>query len=226
MPSLRGSTYSSWGRNVVLILHFYSLPSADSMAMCNFNIIPPIEPRSKRNRSFSFFLTKILYALFVIPMRFTCLAHPIPLHLIILIIVDEEQKLLSFQALRAVDDQSMTFFCVYTPCGRCVLWCFGGKPESIFRVAVWIAWMPKWLEKGVCQSYGKARGNLAFFRPFQHPRDSDSHPEGGGSTFLQNFRTHKYHKAYKSERRPTEPPRGLPHYEVFSTSMLFPAYLV
>jgi hypothetical protein len=62
-----------------------------------------------------------LYALFVIPMRFTCLAHPIPLHLIILIIVDEEQKLLSFQALRAVDDQSMTFFCVYTPCGRCVL---------------------------------------------------------------------------------------------------------
>lgn len=135
-------------------------------------------------------------------MRFTRLAHPIPLDLIILIPVLEDQKSRKFSGYDGSRWSVDGFFCVYTPCGKCVLWCFGGKPASVFRVAVWIAWMLKWLEKGVCQSYGKARGNLALFRPLQQPRDSDCHPEGGGSTFLRNFRIHKYHKAYKSARRP------------------------
>ena len=101
-------------------------------------------------------------------------------------------------------------------------WRFGGKLASVFMVAFWIAWMLKWLEKGVCQSYGKARGNLAFFWPLQHPRDSDCHPEGGGSTFLQNFRLHKYHKPYKSARPPpNKKTLGLPHCEMFSTPCYF-----
>ena len=108
----------------------------------------------------------------------------------------------SFLALTAVDDHLKTFFCVYTPCGRRVLWCFGGKLAFIYRVAAWITWMLKRLEKGVCQPYGKARRNLTFFWPLQHPRHSDCHLEGGGSTFFQNFRIYKYRKAYKSARRP------------------------
>jgi hypothetical protein len=43
----RWATYSSRGRHVVLLLNFYSLPSAGSMAMCSFNIILPSMPRSK-----------------------------------------------------------------------------------------------------------------------------------------------------------------------------------
>ena len=135
-------------------------------------------------------------------MRLACLVHPSALHLIILITADEKQSHGSFQALTGVLDQSMVFFWVYTPCVGRVLRCFGGKPASIFMVAVWIALLLKWLEKGVCQSYGKAGGNLAFFRLLQYPRDSYCHPEGEGSTFLQNVGTHKYHKAYKSARRP------------------------
>jgi hypothetical protein len=136
-------------------------------------------------------------------MRFTCLAHPIPLYLIILLTSDDEQKWLKCSGLH---DSCLPVgglhVSLHTVCSTCAPTFRRSKlpPSSVWESeshGCWSGWEKK------CQVYGKVGGNLAFFWTLRHPCDPDCYPEDGDTRLLRNVGTHTYQQAYTPKRIPS-----------------------